>query len=415
MRKVIRFVLASAAWTYTIAHFAASGVKQPLGNFYGDFLASFPSWRLSVLLGRLDLYKGSLAEKWALEFGVGHPLWHYGPVEHLVTLPLFAFSDLRSAYTAWLIVNYAFLLAILALAAAVFQGNRSKWVWRSASAIAILNYGPLYEALTQRTIEIFELLLIFAGFALMKRGNLTISGFAIGLAAMTKFLPLVFVPYFVVKRRWQAFAGSMMAIGPIAIVTEVVFRWRYSGTVVQLREGGFLNSALNQSLSGMIIRLLVWTKSSLSAATLSRGAIIVGLVGLSWLFLRARNCATIEDLEWSTLIVAMVLLPPHNEQYYFVLLLFPYLAVVARELRPVAPAHAARRWWLAISFFLTGTLVPLSVLNRLTGANVFSTYLTWGIPFVGAAILATVCVHAVLAEGAAAHDTTPDSGMPRAV
>ena len=92
------------AWLYTAAHFVMSGVKQPLGNFYGDFLGTFPSWRLSVLLDRLDLYRGSLAEFWALKFGP-HPLWHYGPVQHLVTLPLFAFSNLRSAYIAWLLVN----------------------------------------------------------------------------------------------------------------------------------------------------------------------------------------------------------------------------------------------------------------------------------------------------------------------
>ena len=388
----------SSAWIYTAAHFFFSGIRQPLDNFYGDFLASFPSWRLSSLLGRLGLYNGSLSEKWANKFGGAHPLWHYGPVEHLVTLPLFAFGDLRSAYTAWLIANYAFLIAILALAVGVFDSGRSKWVWRSVAAIAILNYGPLYEALTQRNIEIFELLLIFAAFALLRYGYPTASGLVVGLAAMTKFLPLIFLPYFVVKRMSRALVGSMMAIVPIAIATEVVFGWRYSGTGVQLREGSFLNSDLNQSLSGMIIRLLGWTRSSLSPALLSRAAIVAALAAVSWLFLRSRNGAAIDDLEWSTLIVAMVLLPPHNQQYYFVLLLFPYLALVARELRPGAPAHHGRRWWLAISFILTGVLVPLSVLSRLTGTNIFLTYLRAGLPFCGAAILAAICVRAVLTE-----------------
>ncbi len=395
---------ASLAWIYTAAHFLVSGVRQPLANFYGDFLASFPSWRLSVLLHRLDLYNGSLAEEWALNFGGGHPLWHYGPVEHLITLPLFAFSDLRSAYTAWLIANYAFLIGILALTFRVFDCGRSKWVWRSLAAIAVLNYGPLYEALTQRNIEIFELLLIFAAFELMLRGHETASGAVIGLAAMTKFLPLIFLPYFVVKRRFRTLASSMIAIVLIAIATQAVFGWRYSGIIVQLRHGGLVSSLLDQSLAGMITRLFVWTGSSLSSAMLiSRGAIVFALVALCWLFLRARNCTAIEDLEWSTLIVAMVLLPPHNENYYFVLLLFPYLALLARELRPGAATHRARRWWLAISFILTGTVVPISVLSRMTEMNIFSTYLTLGIPFCGAAILATICVRAVLCECAAPH------------
>jgi hypothetical protein len=363
----MRRALVGVAAIYTAAHFYFAGVKRPLANFYGDFLASFPSWRLSVLFGRLDLYKGSLAEYWAMRFGGTHPLWHYGPVEHLVTLPLFAFGDLRTAYTAWLIANYVFLIAIIVLATTIFEHG-------ALAVLAILNYGPLFEALTQRTIEIFELLLLFVAFALRRRK--IASGIAMGFAAMTKFLPLIFVPYFALKRR---VATVLITIGLIAIATQLVFDWRYSGTVVQLRNGGMIASVLDQSLAGMMRRLG-------ASETLARIAIVIALAGLSWLFYRARNCSSIDDLAWSTLIVAMVLLPPHNEQYYFVLLLFPYLALAARELR------RSEKWWLGISFVLTGTLIPLSILSRLAGTNVFSAYLALGIPFVGAAILAVLCV-----------------------
>ena len=125
-----------------------------------------------------------------------------------------------------------------------------------------------------------------------------------------------------------------------------------------------------------------FTHSSLSAATLSRVAIVAGLAGSSWIFLKTRRCAGIEDLEWGTLIVAMVLLPPHNEQYYFVMLLFPFLALLARRLYLS---------WLAISFLLVGAPVPF----RLLGPGAFSIYLQAGIPFIGAAILAVLCVRAV--------------------
>lgn len=368
MRKAFLGVAA----LYTAAHFYFSGIRQPLANFYGDFLASFPSWRLSVLFGRLDMYKGSLAEYWAMRFGGTHPLWHYGPVEHLVTLPLFAFGNLRTAYFAWLVANYVFLIAIIVLAATVF-GHRALVL------LAILNYGPLFEALTQRTIEIFELLLLFVAFALLRRRRESGSGIAIGFAAMTKFLPLIFIPYFAVKKRMRLLTAALITIALIAIATQVVFDWRYSGTVVQLHAGGMIQSVLDQSLAGFIRRLG-------GSDIIARIAIVIALAALSWLFFRARNCSSIEDLEWSTLIVAMVLLPPHNEQYYFVLLLFPYLALAARELRN------SEKWWLGVSFVLTGTVIPLSIVSRITGLNVFSTYLGLGIPFVGAAILAVLCV-----------------------
>jgi hypothetical protein len=152
--------------------------------------------------------------------------------------------------------------------------------------------------------------------------------------------------------------------------------------VIQLRKGSFLSSGLNQSLSGMIIRLLRWTHSSLSAPALSRIAIVAALAGVSWLFLKTRECKGIEDLEWATLIVAMVLLPPHNQQYYFVLLIFPFLALLARRL--YLP-------WLAISFLLVGAPLPF----RLFGPDAFALYLRSGLPFIGAAILAVLCVRSL--------------------
>ncbi len=372
----MRKALVAVAAIYTAAHFFFSGIRQPLANFYGDFLASFPSWRLSVLFGRLDLYKGSLAEKWALHFGGTHPLWHYGPVEHLVTLPLFAFANLRTAYIAWLIANYLFLFAIVALGATLFGSPR--WL---LAALAILNYGPLFEALTQRTIELFELLLLLTAFALRRRP--AASGVVSGLAAMTKFLPLIFIPYFALKRRSRTLTAALVTIAVIALAAQFVFDWRYSGTVVQLRAGGMIDSVLDQSLAGMIRR-------TGASQTVARIAIGVALALLSLLFFRVRNRSSIDDLEWSTLIVAMVLLPPHNEQYYFVLLLFPYLALSACEL------GAGEKWWLALSFVLTGGLLPFSILSRLAGTNVFDAYLTLGIPFWGAAILAVLCVRHVL-------------------
>ena len=381
MKKPAVAVVASLASIYSAAHFFFTGIRQPLRNFYGDFLGAFPSWRLSMLLGRPDFYRGSLAEEWATTFHTrAVPLWHYGPVMHLVTLPLFAFGDLRSAYLAWLFATYAFLMASLVLAARVFDLRGMRWI----ALLAILNFVPLYEALTQRNIEFFEMLLIFAAFAQMRAGRQTAAGMLIGIAAMTKFLPLIFIPYFAIKRMWRALAASLITIAPIAVATELVFGWRNSGIVLQLREGSFLRGALNQSLSGMIIRLLRWTHSYSPplAATLSRMAIVAALAGVSWIFLKTRDCKGNEDLEWAALMVAMVLLPPHNQQYYFVLLIFPFLTLLARRL--YLP-------WLAISFLLVGAPVPF----RFLGPEAFLTYLRAGIPFIGAAILAVLCVRAL--------------------
>ena len=51
----------------------------------------------------------------------------------------------------------------------VFDLRGVRWI----ALLGILNFVPLYEAITQRTVEIFELMLILAAFALMRTGRQT--------------------------------------------------------------------------------------------------------------------------------------------------------------------------------------------------------------------------------------------------
>jgi Glycosyltransferase family 87 len=376
-----RRLLWAAALAYSLLHFAITGVRQPLANFYGDFLASFPSWTMAFFFGRLDLYNGSLAEAWGPP-----PIWHYGPVLHAITAPLFAFHSLRSAYLAWLFVNYLLVVLTAVIAIRIIDKGRPTMMTSFVVVIAFCNFNPLYEALTQRTIELFELLLLFAAYALLRGGRETTAGAAVGTAAMAKFLPLIFLPWFVLKRKWDALGGALAVIFPVAVVTEFVLEWENSGILIQLGQGSFLKGELNQSLAGMVARLLAWTHSRLPLATTSRIAILVALLAFSALMFRVRRREGIEDLEYGLLAAAMVLLPPHNQNYYFVFLLLPYLLLYAR--------YRTRWSWrtalLALSFVLVAIPVPLSIVQRFTGLDAFSLYLRAGIPFLGATLLVVV-------------------------
>ncbi|HEV2720814.1 MAG TPA: glycosyltransferase family 87 protein, partial [Thermoanaerobaculia bacterium] len=330
-----RRLLAAAALLYSALHFAAAGIKTPLANFYGDFLAAFPSWGMSLFFGRLDLYTGTLAQKWGPP-----PVWYYGPLLHAITAPLFAFPSLRSAYIAWLFVNYVFLIAIAVIAIRLVDDA-------IVVIVVLCNFNPLYEALTQRTIEIVELLLLFAAFALLRRGRERACGAAIGLAATAKFLPLIFLPWLALKRKWDALWAAVLVMLPVVVVTEFVLGWENNGTLRQLFAGGMLKSELDQSLAGFVRRF--------GASPAVRGAAIaIAAVAFCALMLRVRHNEDTDDLEWGMLLVAMVLLPPHNEDYYFIFLLFPYLTLYARY---------RRRWsWRAVptilSWFLVAAPVP---------------------------------------------------------
>jgi alpha-1,2-mannosyltransferase len=337
------------------------------------------------------MYRGSLAEFWGPP-----PYWHYGPVMHLVTLPLFAFERLEDAFLAWLFVNYIFSAGIIVLAAWLLDGGRPRLSTVSLVVIVTLNFNPFYEALTIRAIEVLELLLLLGAYVLHRKGRRFGSGIAIGVAAMAKFLPLIFLPYFVLKRNWRAFFGSLAVIVPIAIATQLVLGWQNSGIFGQLKEGSFLRVDENQSLSGMILRILDWTHAPLDGAMASRIAILTALAALSVLYLKTRMCTVAEDLEWWGLAVAMILLPPHNQNYYAIFLLPAYLALFDRyrkgRLRPSVMIVTL------LSFLVVGLPAPLSVMSRLAGFDVWPAYLRAGGGFVGAALLAGVVVMLLLEE-----------------
>jgi hypothetical protein len=375
-------LLAAAALLYSALHFAMAGVRQPLANFYGDFLAAFPSWTLAARFGRLDFFRGQLAERWSGYFGHAHS-WHYGPLLHFVTIPLFAFPTLRSAYVAWLFVNYAIVAAAAVVAMFVVDRGRPTATTIVVVLVLFANFNPLYEALTERVIELSELLLLFAAFAWLQRGRNAAAGAAVGAAAMMKFLPLIFVPHFVLKGRWRGVAGASAVIAVVAIATQFVLGWQHSGIFHQLAGGAIVSSELDQSLPGFLRRLFGWMHWP-AVATVSRLAILAALGALCLFMLYVRRCEGTDDLEWSVLAIAMILFLPHNQQYYMVFLLFPYLMLYARY---------RQRWtWRALPAAVSLLLVAAPVPFSLFGPDAFPRYLRAGIPFVGAAILAAVLV-----------------------
>ena len=388
----------SVAVAYTAAHFYFTGIRQAVSNFYSDFLASFPSWAAAYTFGRMDMYRGSLSQDWATRWGT-YPVWHYGPLEHLITLPLLLAPDLHRAYLAWLWVNYFFLGAIAVLAVRLF--SRTSHSAAILLLVVMLNYNPLYEALTQRAIELFELLLVLVAFSLWKSGRTWKAGFVIGLAAMCKFLPCIFLPYFVLKRQWKALFGALAAILTIVVDTELLLGWKHSGILIQLREGSFSRGELNQGLAAAVMQVADWLRIPAPLALTSRLAILIGMIGVCCLFWVAKDSCGTEDLEWGVLLVAMVILPPHNEQYYLIFLLFAYFVMLSRIQAGVrCEAHVPTSRFtvsaIILSFLLVGAPIPFSLLDRFTGMHVFPIYLRARMPFWGTCILGLMTARELL-------------------
>ena len=146
----------------------------------------------------------------------------------------------------------------------------------------------------------------------------------VGVAAGLKFLPGFLIPYFFLTKRWKAAIASTATVGIIGISTQAILGWQNSALMNRMldvnHEENFLDHPLNQAASGFLIR----TTKALGREALGVPMSIAAMLGLgigicAWLW-RRRNEKDWE-VHWSVLLTTSVLVIPHNESYYFCLLL----------------------------------------------------------------------------------------------
>jgi Glycosyltransferase family 87 len=385
LKKALVVLSHVAVWAYSAVHFLNTGVTFALHNYSGDFLANFPAHTIVTWINRPDLFSGSLAEQW-----LPPPRWGYGPGMYLVTFPLLFLPSLPDIYRTWLFVNYGFLAAgCWLLYRLAFPGSLTL-ASVTMFGFLVLNYYPLYEALIQRNIEIFELLLIVAAMTLYARRRDALAGGLVGLAAMTKFLPGIFVPYFVLKGRWRAIWTAVVIIGLLGVLAQGTLGWEHNWVLIQLRQGSYLEYQLNQSVSGALLRLARSVGLHDYGIALSRAILVILAVALARVMWRFRSRGHWK-LEWSVLIVAMIMLLPHNQNYYLVFLLIPYAVLLG-----MVKNGAIQRWeskaLIVVSFVLTGWPIPLSLLDRALGQPAAELLLWLSVPVWGVGLLVVVLI-----------------------
>lgn len=380
--------IAVLALLYSALRFLHTGVVTAWANFGGDLLCGWPGYYVTAW--NPAIYVGSLSEYWWEA-----PYWNYGPVQHLVYLPFTFVPDLRMAYRAILFICYGYvLLSFLMTWRLNLRVPKSLGVF-SLLVLLWANFLPLYEALIQRNVELIELVCLTFGYAMFIRRRDGLAGAALGIATMTKFLPGIFLPYFVWKRRWRCVGGFFAAAVPLAVLAQLTLGWQYNFLVKDVNgvvEMFARDSYLNQALSGLIMRLGPWLAPALSWPTVaSLASVAMGLFLAAVLVRYGRPGA--ERWEWSLLLLTMIMVSPRAQAYYYVFLLVPFsfLAedILHRALTPGWLAAAVGAWWLI------AWPIPLSFLERWNpggphGLRVIEVIWNLSLPLIGALLLTVV-------------------------
>ena len=229
MRGPVVKAAVAAALLYSVVHVVVSGIIAPLRTpNVGQVVEELqPLYRLFT--------SGAAT--------VDHPR-QYGPVF------LFLFHSVYRLDLAnrTLLGYYSYLLAVVSIAAAFVATLHAIRTWAAsrgarlsgAMVVALVllwaNFSPLYGVLAIKNVELWELALIAVAIAAMLRNRRWIAAWSIAAAALVKMLPLVFVPYLLLRDR-KTFAYTLMALGVILTASQVAYGtamgWGYLPSIVK--------------------------------------------------------------------------------------------------------------------------------------------------------------------------------------
>jgi hypothetical protein len=280
------------------------------------------------------------------------------PFSTLFVWPLTGLAPLQAKHL-WLLLQLALLIPI-ALMLQELTGQPLRRI-----ALLTVACFPLHRNLLYGQFYILLLAMLVAACWAYRRQLSVLSGVLIGLAAMTKIFPAVFLLYFLRKRDGRALLAAGGTMASCFAVSIAVFGWgmhRYylQSVLPWTLRGEILPPYLlaSSSLSTLLHRLLVyepqwnphpWHNAPMLAAVLAPMLQMV-LIAPAILLIRPGNKLNEHKwvaIEWSALLCATLAISTIPASYNFTLLLFP-MVVLCSELIARWPAAAV----LAVFLYL---------------------------------------------------------------
>jgi len=289
------------------------------------------------------------------------------PLSALPIVPLSVFSALM-AKRIWIVVNLGFLAASAELLhRSTSLGRRRVWL---ISLLAVL---PLRTSFLYGQMHLFVLLLMVLAYFFHQRRREVACGVCIALAGALKVYPLLFVLYFLWKRRWRTALATLSAAAVIVLAGGSLMGWdvqRIYALQILPRslQGETLDPYNLHAASGAAFfhRLFLFEPAlnpSPAFASPTAYAIVYPLWQMAILvpllaLLRASSSSRREQVEWAAFLFSLLLLSPVPSSYHFVVMILPaalFLDSLAYQRRRILAAAA-----VALYLF-----IPLGVPARL--------------------------------------------------
>ena len=382
---------------YTLVHYLQTGIffaAKPTS--IGDFATTWPTyWAWAI---NPDLIKQNhIVEIWMGSAGANK--WNYGPVVHFVLFPLLlGIKSYHCAILIWLFTCHVLLLITMFLWYKILFINTK--LHSSATAILYcflwLNFFPLYECLVSKNVEILELFFVTLSFFLLFKKREVSSGIFLALAVMTKFLPFIFLPYFMIKKKYKLTISSLITILIIALFSQYFLGWENNVTLSMIRGvGGTWSSYESQAMSSWIYRLFSMPSVNYEAVLSINTNLIIFLTRIViysfilfyGIMILCLNRHAIVASEIAILMILMITLMQHAHVYYLIFLLVPFSFFLQNIVILLQDNYFNLRLKLELgillsSYAILGVILPFRFLTFLFN-HALEVYLYYSFPVYG--------------------------------
>lgn len=233
---------------------------------------------------------------------------------------------------------------------------------------AIFSARFILQVLDQGQVSIIMLGLVLSSLYLLKQKKDILGGACFGLSVMFKYMPFIFLPYFLLKKKFKFITAALVFIilfsllpalhVGVAINAQYLKNWMPFITETSLDKGSWYDYK-NQSLYSMALRFLTNGSSykvSVADFSFAHGLILAAIVGL---VLYALALAPVkkkepqDSLDYSMLFLCMAFLNPNAWLTNYIIFIFVCMAIIYYLIK-VRYKDLLTIALLAVSFLMAG-------------------------------------------------------------
>ena len=351
------------------------------------------------------------------------------PFMLLILIPFYALGPVGGSI-AWLLLKYLLIVFIFWTTIHVAQNNGPPLPYWALFAILFLSARVFVSDLTHGNVNIVIGSLVACALLCSFRKQDYFSGLSIGLAAVLKVTPALFIPYFVYKRKWRSAGGALFGVFLFCwLIPGIVLGFEFNHQLViewyQQMIQPFISGArvtymqtqhMNQSLTGIFYRFLSdcvaiakdiqdgTPSASINFMALSQHTVsmIVKVASIGIVLISAFICRTPRNKpkhlgnlgEFALVFLAMLFLSERSWKHHYVLLILSHAFILYYLLlyRPLG----WRKWLPLLS--LAGAIVLHTFTSSMFFGNHGSDLLeAYGVFVFGALLLFIECGSVLIA------------------